>query len=186
MTIENKKSWQIIVVDQDRCTGCEICESVCSMSHYDVFNPKFSRIHRVRVEPILNSSLACLRCVNPDCVDACEVDALSQNPETGTIEVNSDLCDGCGACVRSCPFGAMTIQIDTEKSISCDLCESTDFDVPQCVRYCPKSAIYLRDVDSELDEDRVVTLSKIFQDGFPQPEDGEFNNMRDEYREFTK
>jgi anaerobic carbon-monoxide dehydrogenase iron sulfur subunit len=177
--------WQILVVDSDQCTGCEICENVCSITHYEVFNPKFSRIHRVRVEPIINTTIACLRCNNPECVEACEVGALSQNPLTGTIEINDDLCDGCGACVRACPFGAMTVHPEIKKAITCDLCTSVEENTPQCVRYCPKSAIHILDIESNNEEDRQITLANFVKKGFPQPKDANKNTMRAEHREFT-
>ncbi len=174
-----------MVVDSNRCTGCEVCESVCSMAHYDVFNPEYSRIHRVRIDPILNTSLACLRCKDAPCVDACPTEALSQNPETGTIEIVDEKCNACGSCVRACPFGVITIHPDERKAISCDLCVSTQENSPQCIRYCPKSAIYLKEIDPNKDEDRFTTLSRIIKDGFPESKEGFLNNMREKYREYT-
>lgn len=182
---ENNGKWQILVIDPERCTGCEICENVCSMAHYEVFNPTFSRIHRVRVEPIINSSIACLRCNDPECLTACKSEAITQNPITGTIEINKDLCDGCGACVRNCPYGAITVHPEENIAITCDLCESTEEKTPQCARYCPKSAIFVKEIEADSKEDRMDTLSNFVKKGFPEPK-GFGNTMRDEYREYTK
>lgn len=167
---------QILVIDPARCTGCEICESVCSMAHDDVFNPMNSRIHRVRIEPVINTSISCVSCFNPDCVTACPLSAITKNLETGILAVDQNKCDGCGACVRECPYGAITVHTKNKKAIMCDMCESTVAGEPQCVTYCPKDAIFVEEIDPNIDEDRLVTLAKILKRGFPQPPEGEILN----------
>ena len=76
---------KMLVIDARRCTGCEVCESVCSMVHDNEFNPINSRIHRIRIEPVINTSIACMKCYDPACVKACQINALSKNQETGVI-----------------------------------------------------------------------------------------------------
>ncbi|QEE16970.1 4Fe-4S dicluster domain-containing protein [Promethearchaeum syntrophicum] len=167
---------KILVVDPRRCTGCEICESVCSFSHNEEFNPLNSRINRIRIEPIINNTLSCLSCYDPDCVKACQLLALSKDPETGLIHVDNNICDGCGACVRNCPFGAINVNVKERKAVVCDLCESTESGEPQCVEYCPKGAIFVEEIDPEINEDRLETLAKILKRGFPDPEPGNIYN----------
>ncbi len=170
------KMHEILVVDERRCTGCEICESVCSMVHDWEFNPLNSRIHRIRLEPIINATLSCVSCYKPSCIAACPLGIITKNEETGIIEVDYDKCDGCGACVRYCEYGAITIHTKDKQAITCDLCESTEFDKPQCVEYCPKGAIFVREIDPAEDEIRFVTLSKIIKKGFPAPIEGDILN----------
>ncbi|MHA1777066.1 MAG: 4Fe-4S dicluster domain-containing protein [Promethearchaeia archaeon] len=167
---------KILVVDPVRCTGCEICESVCGMVHDGVFNPMNSRIHRVRIEPVINSSISCVSCYDPECVKACPLSAITKNLETGILEVDQSKCDGCGACVRSCPFGAITVHTKNKKAIMCDMCTSTSYGEPQCVEYCPKGAIFIEEIDPNVNEDRLETLRKILHRGFPQPPEGEILN----------
>ncbi|MHA2000998.1 MAG: 4Fe-4S dicluster domain-containing protein [Promethearchaeota archaeon] len=166
---------KILVVDPRRCIGCEICESVCSEVHEGEFNPLDSRINRVRIEPIINSALSCLSCYDPDCVNACPLKAISKDEETGIIHVDYDKCDGCGACVRACLFGAIQISTKLRKAITCDLCESTEYGEPQCVEYCPKGAIFIREIDPTIDENRLVTYKRLLDEGFPDSEDGFYN-----------
>jgi anaerobic carbon-monoxide dehydrogenase iron sulfur subunit len=158
---------KILVVDPRRCTGCEICESVCSFVHDEEFNPLNSRINRIRIEPVINNSLSCQSCFDPDCIKACQIDALSKNKETGLIEIDYNICDGCSACVRQCPFGTIVLHTKKRKAIVCDLCTSTDYDEPQCIEYCPKGAIFLEEIDADVDEDRLVSIAKILKRGFP-------------------
>ncbi|MBD3354039.1 MAG: 4Fe-4S dicluster domain-containing protein, partial [Candidatus Lokiarchaeota archaeon] len=103
----------------------------------------------------------------PDCVVACDKKALKQDPETGVIKVNLNKCDGCGACIKACPYGLITIHTTENVALICDLCESTEYDEPQCVEVCPKEAIFIEEIDADKDEDRIITLKRIIKRGFP-------------------
>jgi len=94
------KVHQFIVIDPNLCSGCETCESVCSFVHDGEFNPINARIHRVRIEPVFNIALACQKCEDAPCIRSCPEKALEQNPETGSIIVDDDKCNGCGFCVE--------------------------------------------------------------------------------------
>jgi Fe-S-cluster-containing dehydrogenase component len=158
---------KMLAIDARRCTGCEVCESVCSMVHDNEFNPINSRIHRIRIEPVINTSIACMKCYDPACIKACQINALSKDPETGLIHIDYNICDGCAACVRQCPYGVININTKIRKAIVCDLCENTEDKKPQCMEYCPKGAIFLEEFDAEVDEDRIETLMNIIKRGFP-------------------
>lgn len=41
---QNVVTQQEIIFDADRCTGCRICELVCSMAKHGEYNPKKSLI----------------------------------------------------------------------------------------------------------------------------------------------
>ncbi|KKL14629.1 hypothetical protein LCGC14_2513740 [marine sediment metagenome] len=104
-----KNVHSFIIVDPELCTGCEsyfgtpvkrkTCESVCSFVHDGEFNPMNTRIHRVRIEPILNVSLACQKCESPPCIKACPEKALDK-AEDGSIVVDDDKCNGCAYCIE--------------------------------------------------------------------------------------
>ena len=38
-------AWPTISINKETCTGCRICEIVCSLSHERVINPEKSRIY---------------------------------------------------------------------------------------------------------------------------------------------
>ena len=157
-----------IVVDMEDCVGCEVCESVCSMAHDDKFNPINSRITRVRIEPVLNTAMACQLCPKPDCVSSCLLNALKQDPESNRINVDDDICDGCGSCVKACPFGVIVIHTEKNIALFCDLCENTEAGEPQCIAYCPKEAIHLVENEVDEDEDPVKATVKLYQGPFPE------------------
>ncbi|MHA1731947.1 MAG: 4Fe-4S dicluster domain-containing protein [Promethearchaeota archaeon] len=153
--------YQFIVVDPDLCTGCEMCESICSFAHEGVFNPLYSRIKRVRIEPIINIALACAKCDDPECTRACPQKAIEKDETTGSIKlVDADKCDGCGFCVRACPFGAISVSLDG-KALVCDLCETTEWGEPQCIEYCPKEAISLKSIEQIGEEKRIDAVKRL-------------------------
>ena len=168
---KQKKFHQFIVVNADLCTGCETCESVCSFVHTGEFNPINSRIHRVRIEPILNIALACQKCDDAPCIRACPEKALTQDGVSGNIIIDNDKCNGCGFCIRACDFGVISLQLDSQKAITCDLCEGMkeefiDPEVgkkePQCISVCPKEAISLKNVVQIGEETRIEAAKRLF------------------------
>ena len=167
-----KNVHSFILVDPEVCTGCETCESVCSFVHDGEFNPMNTRIHRVRIEPILNVSLACQKCESPNCVRACPEKALDK-AEDGSIVVDDDKCNGCAYCIRACEFGVMSLHMATQKAITCDLClsmkeefidEASGKIEPQCILVCPKEAISLKDVEQIGEETRIDAVKRLFGD----------------------
>ena len=173
MSSSKKKFYQFIVVDANLCTGCETCESVCSFTHDGVFNPINTRIHRIRIEPILNVALACQKCDEAPCIKSCPEHALDKDPDDGSIVVDEDKCNGCGFCVRACDFGVMSLHLDTMKALTCDLCEGMKEDFidpevgkkePQCIAVCPKEAIALKNVVQIGEGTRIEAAKKLFAD----------------------
>jgi len=75
--VETRKE-RTVIFDADKCTGCRICELVCSHYHQNEYNPKKSFIRIMANEeaevyiPILD--IQCTFC--GQCVDACPVGAL--------------------------------------------------------------------------------------------------------------
>lgn len=53
------------------------------------------------------------------------------------VNVNQDICIGCGACVGVCPVGALSM--NEEGRAECD--EGTCIDCGACISTCPVEAI---------------------------------------------
>ena len=77
-------------------------------------------------------------------MQACPVDAIKMNFQTGAMEVNEKVCVGCKVCTIACPFGTVNYNRDTGKVIKCDLCGGD----PACATACPTQAITYVDSDA--------------------------------------
>ena len=65
-----------LTVDWHKCTGCEVCELVCSFTHEGLFRPALSRIRVYRLdERGAHFPVACLDCAKPACVETCPTGA---------------------------------------------------------------------------------------------------------------
>ena len=129
---------KILAVDHQKCTGCRLCELVCTVMHDGVSNPARSRIRIVKWEaegryvPIV-----CQQCEDAPCSKICPVGAITRDEELGHWQVDHTICIGCRSCVAACPFGAMNYTPIDRKVFKCDLCGGD----PQCVRFCDEKAV---------------------------------------------
>jgi len=147
----------LIMFDPERCNQCHGCEVACKIWRGPGTGVFFRRVFPVwhgqaREQKLRSMSLSCLHCVDPDCVDACPVDALAKEPETGRVLVDESVCIGCGACQQACVYGVP--QITAEEIIQkCDLCIDQPFAMsqisPPCVSTCPGKALELVMVSRE-------------------------------------
>lgn len=129
---------KILVVDHEKCTGCRVCEMVCSVEHAGVNNPSRSRIHVIKWQwEGFELPMVCQQCEDAPCVAVCPKDALSHDTSLGRVVLDYDLCIGCKMCVTACPFGGMGIDIVARQVIKCDLCDGD----PTCVRFCDPGAL---------------------------------------------
>ena len=136
---------KVLLFHPDRCTGCRLCELVCSLVHTETCDPERSRIRVLRMDQKgVYIQTFCQQCEDAACVAACPVSAISHNESTGTIEINHELCTLCEACIAACPFKGIYRDGTDEKIITCDLCGGT----PKCVMYCETGAIEFLEKDS--------------------------------------
>ena len=129
---------KVLSVDYQKCTGCRLCELVCSVSHEGVSNAARSRIRIVKWEDEGQYvPMICQQCEDAPCKNVCPVGAISRDEDYGFLKVNYDICIGCRSCVTVCPFGAMNYTMIDKKVFKCDLCGGD----PQCVRFCDEKAV---------------------------------------------
>lgn len=122
-------------VDASKCTGCRLCELVCSLAHYGAVNPRKARI-RVERRGASESLGVCTHCEDRPCIEACLKGAIKADGDE--LYVDYGRCDRCGECVPACPSGG--IRISCGMIMICDLCHGD----PQCVKYCVTGALALK------------------------------------------
>ncbi len=124
----------MIHVDISKCTGCRMCETVCSFYHSGAVNRHTARIKVVNLYASgIDGPVVCTQCKERYCMD-CPSHAISIGP-LGQVIVSPTLCTLCQKCQTNCPIGA--IEIFNDIVYVCDLCGGS----PKCTEACTEGAI---------------------------------------------
>ena len=133
-----------LLIDAGKCTGCVQCELACSLENEGIFNPAKSRIRiftfhqEGRFVPY-----TCTQCAEAWCMQACPVDAIAYDADTGAKIILESVCVGCKVCTIACPFGTVNYDQQTKVVYKCDLFGGD----PECAKACPTHAITYVDAD---------------------------------------
>jgi thioredoxin reductase/Fe-S-cluster-containing dehydrogenase component/CRP-like cAMP-binding protein len=148
----------VLLIDSDRCIGCDNCEAACASTHGG-----YSRLDRKGGKSFasIQIPISCRHCENPLCMLDCPPDALTRHAN-GEVIIR-DSCIGCGNCVSNCPYGVIKLAYDADevgwslwslfgkglgkkskekgpaKAAKCDMCHELKGG-PACVRACPTGA----------------------------------------------
>lgn len=132
-----------IVTKFDLCTGCRICELICSFVKEGGFNPRYARLRIETTEDSLfNDLVVCIQCDNPACMRVCPTEAIYRDLVTQAIVLDQGICNSCGLCLQHCPIGMIQVNPGTSMPMKCDLCGGD----PQCVALCPTGALVLVEI----------------------------------------
>jgi len=130
----------------EKCSGCRLCQLMCSLVHQDgSFNPRKGLV-RVDINrtPKIGTPLSeidvphvCLQCDPAPCAEACPEEAFEWDGRLDLYKINEALCTGCGTCADACPYHMIVIDVDDDHAMKCDLCGGD----PVCVQFCPTGAL---------------------------------------------
>ncbi|MGB9927931.1 MAG: 4Fe-4S dicluster domain-containing protein [Methanosarcina sp.] len=143
--LEREPEWEnmakrLKVANPARCIGCYSCMMACARTWYDTISLKNSRIN-IQTKGGIETSYAqivCHACVDPPCMRACPLGALTKRKGGGVI-LNKEICDGCGNCIHACLMGA--IHLDAEKkAVICKHCGV-------CPKFCPHDVLEMIEVE---------------------------------------
>ncbi len=119
-----------ISVNRKKCTGCHLCELVCSLFHLGVINPEKSaiRIQKDDLNTNMNRPKVCRQCKEMKCLDGENVVEKLEKAQFRWAKARAG----------RCPFDGLSVfgQI----AYHCDLCSGH----PQCVRVCTPEAIRVK------------------------------------------
>ena len=133
-----------LYIDPQKCTGCLQCEMACSYTHTGAINPARSLIKVFNFEEEGRKvPYTCTQCADAWCMNACPVEAIRIDADTGAKVVLEGTCVGCKVCTIACPFGTVNYVAETGKVQKCDLCGGD----PACAKACPTAAITFIDAD---------------------------------------
>src|SRR5664280_1210411 len=102
-----------MAVDTKKCVGCSDCVVACQTENdvphgfcrewvVEVMNGTYPHLEiEIRSE-------RCNHCINAPCVRCCPTGA-SHFADGGIVLVDHNKCIGCGACIASCPYDALSL-----------------------------------------------------------------------------
>ena len=172
-----------LVVDLDKCVGCNACAIACKqwntsgtsgslttiglmaqikgvffnrIRHYETGNyPENKTVH---------FPMSCMHCEEALVFTVCPTGASYKRREDGVVLVDPEKCMGCNYCAWACPWckGTRSRGRSYEK---CTLCVDRIYDEnlpeaerkPACVMTCPTTARYFGDFDDPNSEVSIVS-----------------------------
>ncbi len=179
------------LTDSTLCIGCKACEVACkewndvpddgfvwSGLSYDntmtLGHSTWRHVKFVERDPVVGrggnapehmswefSSDVCKHCENAGCLEACPTGSIVRT-EFGSVFVQDDVCNGCGYCVVSCPFGVIDRRPEDGRAFKCTLCYDRQKvgEQPACAKACPTGSILFGDIEKlrRTADERIETL----------------------------
>lgn len=146
----------------DACIECKACEKACE-ERYGVKRLSING----RILGNLDFVDACHTCTDQRCIDPCNFDAISFDPQRKEVLIKEDACTGCTLCATACPYNAiemheldeaplLKLRLDREKKLGfgdgtprkarlrrlASKCDHCAFYADQaCITACPTGAL---------------------------------------------
>lgn len=159
-----------ILYDSTLCVGCNACMTACKKANN--MPPDFTDGQDIWDQPIdlspntlnvikkftngtgetkdaeINGHAfikrQCLHCIDPSCVTACPVSALTKDKNTGIVSYNKNNCIGCRYCQVACPYNIPKFDFNRvyPEIVKCQLCDHliAEGKYPACCSVCPTGA----------------------------------------------
>ncbi len=144
-------TWRhVLFVEQDRPKGHQItsaAQAPVSIPHSEIRNPHSEDPFRW-----VFLSDVCKHCEEAGCLEACPTGSIVRT-EVGSVLVQNDVCNGCGYCVVSCPFGVIDRRPeplpDAGGAFKCTFCYDRQKSglTPACAKVCPTESIVFGRLD---------------------------------------
>jgi Fe-S-cluster-containing dehydrogenase component/formate-dependent nitrite reductase membrane component NrfD len=151
-------------IDLRKCIGCHACTIACKAEHEIPVG-----VNRCWVKTVEKGSfpetrrfffpVLCNQCDEAPCARICPTNALFKRRD-GIVDLNSDSCIGCRACMEACPYDQLFIDPNTHTAEKCNFCANRVENklLPACVSVCPTECRIFGDLDDPTSE-----VSRIVQ-----------------------
>jgi carbon-monoxide dehydrogenase iron sulfur subunit len=118
-----------IRVEKEKCTGCRLCEMVCSLFHTGSINTNKSaiRVERNDTDTGMNVPIVCRQCKEMKCLETEEADSRRERKNFLWERTRAE----------RCPFHA--VSVFGQNAYHCDLCGGN----PRCLKVCTTAALHL-------------------------------------------
>jgi len=156
-----------MVMDLNRCIGCNACVIACKVEHNTPIDIHFTQIleREIGEYPQVQRQFLptmCNHCDAAPCIDVCPTKATYARDKDGIVLIDWEKCIGCGGCILACPYDQRSPVHDNRTvfpdggdfrstvvtrapagvTVKCDFCYHR-IDVgkePACVEACPTNA----------------------------------------------
>ncbi len=146
----------IFEFDKDKCSACGACAVACmDQNDIDVSSGRqpYRKTYNYEGQngELVSMSISCMHCADAPCINACPINCLYKDKESGLTLYDNENCIGCHSCAMACPYGAPSFRViegphHREKMEKCDNCiERIRIGKdPACVHSCPTGALSWR------------------------------------------
>lgn len=143
---EDGFSWSGHSYDNTRALGASTWRHVLFLEQRQPMGSQLAGIN----EPFRWQFLSdvCKHCANAGCLEACPTGSIVRT-EFGSVFVQPDICNGCGYCVVSCPFGVIEKRPEDGRAFKCTFCYDRQKAglIPACAKACPTESIQFGDLE---------------------------------------
>jgi len=178
------------LIDTSTCIGCKACEVACqewndlhnvateqvgSYQTMPSLDANFWNLIKFHEQPLDGGGLAwlmrkdqCMHCNDPGCLRACPAPGAIVQYQNGIVDVNPDLCIGCGLCATGCPFDVPRFSAATGKMSKCTLCvDRVQVGLePACIKACPTGCLQFG-TKSDMLQIGATRVKQLQENGFP-------------------
>lgn len=145
-TTANSAYRYIMIIDLNRCNGCQSCIIACKGRNRTSRGSFLTRVEVVETSqgpPIHFVPTLCNQCEEAPCAAACPEKATYKLDDSNIVFTDWKRCKGLGDCVQACPYGARHLDARfSNRSDKCDFCldRIQRGQPPACVEHYPPRA----------------------------------------------